>query len=63
MNNKKTYESSFDEFISEPEIKKNFEKGYKEFLLSELDISLTEKDEKSVILIKKEILKLNHYAY
>lgn len=63
MNNKKTYESTFDEFISEPERKNNFEKGYKEFLLSELDISLTEKDKKSVILIKKEILKLNHYAY
>lgn len=63
MNNKKTYESTFDEFISESERKKSFEKGYKEFLLSELDISYAENDEKSVELIKKEILKLNHYVY
>lgn len=63
MNNKKTYESNFDEFISDPERKNSFEKGYKEFLLFELDIALAENDEKSVILIKKEILKLNYYVY
>lgn len=54
MNEKKIYESTFDEFISDPERKESFEKGYKEFLLSELIIALMEEDEKSVRLLAKE---------
>ena len=54
MNKEKKFESSFDEFISDTERKNSFEKGYKEFLLSELIIALMEEDEKSVRLLAKE---------
>jgi DNA-binding Xre family transcriptional regulator len=54
MNEEKIFESTFDEFISDPERKENFEKGYKEFILSELIIALMEEDEKSVRILAKE---------
>ena len=54
MNKEEKFESSFDEFISDPERKNSFEKGYKEFLLSDLIIALMEEDKKSVRLLAKE---------
>lgn len=48
------FESTFDEFISDPVRKESFDKGYKEFLLSELIIALMEEDEKSVRALAKE---------
>jgi DNA-binding Xre family transcriptional regulator len=54
MNNKKESESTFDEIISNPERRKKFYASYKEFVLSELLITLMEEDEKSVRALAKE---------
>lgn len=42
------YESSFEEFVSDPERRKIFDKTYKELVLSELINSLMEEDDISV---------------
>jgi len=53
MKNKEP-ESTFDEIMSNPERRKKFDASYKEFVLSELLISLMEEDKKSVRALAKE---------
>lgn len=54
MNKIKKIESTFDEFISDPVRKESFDKGYKDFVLSELITALMEDDEISVRALAKE---------
>ena len=46
--------STFDRLMNDPERKKQFDEGYKEFLLSELLLSIMEEDEISVRALAKE---------
>lgn len=47
--------STFEREMQNPKFKKTFEKGYKQFLLSELILALMEGDEKSVRALAKEV--------
>ncbi len=47
--------TTFDKWMGDPEIKKHFNKGYKEFVLSELILALMENDGKSVRELAKEV--------
>lgn len=55
MNKPKTVEqnTTFDRIMRNPARKKNFEKGYKEFLISELLIALMQEDHISVRKLSK----------
>lgn len=55
---KKKVLSMYDELMLDPEFKKEFDKGYKELLLSELEICLKEKDFIAAKKLQKEIDKL-----
>ena len=44
----KKFKTTFDKWMADPEIKENFDKGYKEFVLSELVLALMENDYKAV---------------
>ena len=46
--------STFDRIMRDPERKKQFEREYKDLVLSELLLALMENDEKSVRLLAKE---------
>ena len=51
---KKKRESTFDRMMKDPEPRKNFEEGYREFLISELLLALMEEDDISVRKLAKE---------
>ena len=52
--NKKTT-TTFDKWMKDPKIKKSFDDGYKEFILSELVRAMMEDDKKSVRALAKEV--------
>lgn len=47
--------STFDQEMKDPEFKKSFEEGYKEFLWSELIVDLMEETQKSVRGLAAEV--------
>ena len=47
--------TTFDKWMADPEIKKHFDKDYKNFVLSELILALMENDGKSVRELAKEV--------
>lgn len=51
----KTKQTTFDRWMKNPELKKEFKKEYEELLLSELVLSMMEEDEKSVRGLAEEI--------
>ena len=51
---KKT-KTTFDKWLSDPQVKKHFDKGYKNFVLSELILALMENDGRSVRQLAKEV--------
>ena len=53
MNKKVT--TTFNKWMKDPEIKKSFDEGYKEFVLSELIRALMADDKKSVRALAKEV--------
>lgn len=46
--------TTFDKWMNDPEIKDHFDKGYKNFVLSELILALMDNDRKSVRELAKE---------
>jgi DNA-binding Xre family transcriptional regulator len=46
--------TTFDKWMADPEIKEHFDKGYRNFVLSELILALMENDRKSVRELAKE---------
>ena len=54
MNNKNKTLSTFDRMMQNEEFKKEFDKGYKEFVISELILALMNKDNTSVRKLAKE---------
>ena len=51
----KKLKTTFDKWMADPEIKENFDKGYKDFVLSEIILALKKNDRKSVLELAKEI--------
>lgn len=51
----KAKQTTFDRWMKNPELKKEFKKEYEELLLSELVLSMMEEDEKSVRGLAEEI--------
>ena len=47
--------TTFDKWMADSEIKEHFDKGYKDFVLSELILALMENDHKSVRELAKEV--------
>ena len=47
--------TTFDKWMADPEIKEHFDKGYKDFVLSELILALMENDHKSVRELAREV--------
>ena len=47
--------TTFDKWMSNPEVKEHFDKDYKDFALSELILALMENDGKSVRELAKEV--------
>ena len=54
MNNKNKSLSTFERMMQNEELKKEFEKSYKEFVISELILALMNKDNVSVRKLAKE---------
>lgn len=46
--------TTFDKWMADPEIKEHFDRGYKNFVLSELILALMDNDRKSVRELAKE---------
>lgn len=51
----KKLKTTFDQWMADPEIKAHFDKGYKDFVLSEIILALLENDTKSVRELAKEV--------
>ena len=51
----KKFKTTFDKWMADPEIKEHFDKGYKDFVLSEIILALKKNDRKSVLELAKEI--------
>lgn len=51
----KKLKTTFDKWMTDPEVKKHFDREYKDFVLSELIAALMENDGKSVRELAKEV--------
>ena len=47
--------TTFDKWMADPEIKEHFDKGYKDFFLSEIILALKQSNHKSVRELAKEV--------